>query len=223
MTPDYRQLVQTTEPADEPVTLPEAKAHLRVTFDRDDLLIGSQISAAREWVEGEVNRALVTRSYDLSFDAFYPLSNPFPGYGLGLWTAQLAPERPFLPISGEIRPPKPPLIAVDSIRYLDPDGIPTVLDPSRYKVLAGGRLPGTICPAYGLSWPASRVEIGSVVISYRAGYGSPQDVPRALKAAILLMAGNLYRNREATTDVAQVEVPFAVRSLLSKYRWKVIG
>lgn len=220
MTPDYRALVQTTDPVAEPVTLDEAKAHLRVTFPGDDLLIGAQISAAREWVEGEVNRALVERSIDLYFDAFWP-TTLIPAVDWRL--DQCYQERPFLPIWGEIRLPMPPLIAVDSIRYVDLDGNPAILDPSAYSAIPGGKLPGTLTPARGLCWPLCSVQAGSVVISYRAGYGSPGAVPAALKAAILLMVASLYRNREPTTDVAQVEVPFTIRALLSKYRWRAVG
>ena len=43
----------------EPLTLKEAKAHLRVEFDDDDLLIESLIVAAREWAEGFLNLPLV--------------------------------------------------------------------------------------------------------------------------------------------------------------------
>lgn len=210
----YRAFTQTSEPAEEPVTLDQAKAHLRVSGDDDDELIGDQIAAAREWVEKEVNRALVTRSYDLRFDAFAQAAPPW------FLLDPRSQERPYLPIWGTIRLPKPPLVSVDAIEYLDLDGVARTLDPSAYKVVTGGRLPGWLSPAYGRSWPPCRVEMGSVVISITCGYGGRQDVPRALQRAILLMVGGLYRFREPVTDVAMIEVPFGVKGLLSTYRWK---
>jgi peptide/nickel transport system permease protein len=52
----------TTAPASEPITLTEAKAHLRVDFDDDDTLITAMIAAARGYVEEHCNRALLTQT-----------------------------------------------------------------------------------------------------------------------------------------------------------------
>ena len=46
----------------EPVTLAEAKSHLRVYYDTDDSYISSLITAAREYAEAFQNRLLVARS-----------------------------------------------------------------------------------------------------------------------------------------------------------------
>lgn len=211
MRPQIRNLVQTSEPAEEPVDLARVKSHLNVSIDDDDDLITGYIAAAREWCEKELRRAFVTRSYDVLFDGFYSFPREF-----------LTPEwqeRPSLPIWGAIQLPKPPLIAIDAITYLDPNGNPTVLPPSQYRVIKGGRGAGTLTPAYGFSWPISRIEIGSVVISYHAGYGTAQNVPQAIQSAILLIVGGLYRFREPVTDVAMIPIPFTVKALLSTHRW----
>lgn len=50
------------ESGSEPVTLAEAKAHLYVTFSADDSLITSLIKAARQWVEGQINKSLVSKT-----------------------------------------------------------------------------------------------------------------------------------------------------------------
>lgn len=47
----------------EPVSLAEAKAHLRVTHDEDDALLGAQITSAREVIELETGVALVEAEY----------------------------------------------------------------------------------------------------------------------------------------------------------------
>ena len=59
-----------TPPTGEPVSLAEAKLHLRVDVDDDDALIGSIISAARQAAETLTGRQLITSRWKLVLDAF---------------------------------------------------------------------------------------------------------------------------------------------------------
>ena len=59
-----------TPPAEEPVSLAEAKQHLRVDGGDDDLLIGSLITAARQAAETKTGRQLITARWKLVLDAF---------------------------------------------------------------------------------------------------------------------------------------------------------
>lgn len=58
----------TTAATVEPITLAQAKAHLRVSHDGDDSLITAIIPAAREIVELETGRALAIASYEWTPD-----------------------------------------------------------------------------------------------------------------------------------------------------------
>jgi len=55
-------------PAVEPVTLDEAKAHLKVDTTDDDALIATLISAARAKAEWHTGRAFVTQGWTLWLD-----------------------------------------------------------------------------------------------------------------------------------------------------------
>ena len=68
----YRSLTRQTPPAVEPVTLSEAKAHLRVDSTDDDAYIATLITAAREWVEAYLDRTLVHTQWVMRFDRFPP-------------------------------------------------------------------------------------------------------------------------------------------------------
>src|SRR5690606_26519144 len=94
-----------------------------------------------------------------------------------------------------INVPLPPLQTVDSIAYIDPDGQTQTLDPQTYDVDAVG---GRVAPAYGEAFPATRAVQNAVTVRFTAGYTS---VPEPIRAAMLLIIGDLYANREGQQDV----------------------
>lgn len=160
-----------TPPAEEPVSLEEAKLHLKQEVEEDDDLIEAMIAAAREWAESYLNRALVTQTIRLSLPCF-------PG---GCQVIEL---------------PRPRLIEVTELAYVDGDGADQVMTEDRYQVDIR-REPGRLAPAYGLSWPATRRVFNAVSVTYQAGYGDADDVPQCVKRAMLVMIGGLYENRQA--------------------------
>ena len=219
MTPflgQVQNLTQTSDPAEEPVTLAVAKAHCKVDIPDDDAYIGMLIAVARERCEAEIHRAFVSRTYLLSLDGF-----PFAGAP----TVSQAINSERLPniCFGKIRIPKPPLLSIDSITYVDNDGITQPLGPSLYLVQSGGKLQGVVTPAYGLAWPVARYQLGSVSVAYTAGYGPASSVPASIGLAMLLCIGHWYRNREAVSAVAMAEIPMGAKYLLSAFDWGSYG
>ena len=61
--------------------------------------------------------------------------------------------------------------------------------------------------------------MNAVNVTFVAGYGGASAVPSSFKQAIQLLAGHWYENREAVSEVAFKEVPFAVTCLLESERW----
>jgi uncharacterized phiE125 gp8 family phage protein len=212
----FQNLAVLTPPTEEPVSLATAKLHLRQTLAYDDALIGALITAARELIEKETRRALVTRTYQLRM-------NRFPFYVPAFAMNPLVFERMPMGTYGQIHVPKPPLIVVNSINYIDPQGTMQLLDPSQYQVDSGGVLQGTIAPAYGLYFPQTRWQLDCVLVSYDAGYGRPADVPASLQQAMLLLIGTWYRNREAATEAKFSELTLGARALLSSFQWGSYG
>lgn len=164
-------------PEEEPITLSDAKSHLRVTTDADDTLISLWIAAAREQVEGLTGRALLPQTWELRIDRF-------PGW-------RRAVE---LPIA--------PLLAVQSIAYSAADGTLTTVDASGYDVLQSGgprAMPGRVLLSPAALWPIARARDAQAVrITYQAGYADAASVPAALRSAVLLLLGELYESREAS-------------------------
>ncbi|MGB9826601.1 MAG: head-tail connector protein [Desulfofundulus sp.] len=157
----FSGLVLITPPVAEPISLAEAKAHLRVDIIDDDNLITALITAAREYCEGFQNRAYITQTWQLWLDAW--------------------------PEDSEIRIPRPPLQAVNSIKYYSADNAEYVLPPSDYIVDKVGE-PGRIVLAYGKSWPSITLRpANAVCVEFKAGYGDDAGkVPQKVKDAMII-------------------------------------
>lgn len=175
-----------TPPASEPVTLAEAKLHLRVDGTTEDALISSLIVAARQGAEHLTDRALMTQTLELSLDGFPSV----------------------------IKLPRPPLVSVTSVKYVDQAGAEQTLVSTDYQLDAASE-PARLMPAYGETWPTTRNQVNAVTIRYQAGYTT---VPDQIKSWMLLRIGMLYANRESVaTGISVAQVPYVDR-LLDAYR-----
>lgn len=180
-----------TAPAVEPVTLTEAKAHLRVDHTDEDTLITALIPAARQLAEMHSRRAFVTRTLDAALDDW--------------------------PYDDVIELAYPPLASVTSITYLDDAGDSHTMSSDDYFVDTISQ-PGRICLADDANWPAETLRRrAAITIRYVCGYGLAAAVPQNYKAAILLLIGHLFENREAVivgAGLSATAIPLAVDALL---------
>jgi len=267
-------LEATVEPQVEPLSLTEAKAHLRVEVSTDDDLITSLIKVARQYAEAVTGRQLSVATLRLTLDEF-PSEN-----------------------DEQITLLRPPVHYISSISYVDTDGVTQTVDSSDYQ-LDRATEPARLRPAYGTSWPSARDQMAAVTIDYVAGYvtqftvdastdvltwsgRTPVDgeavvlsnsggtlpgglatlttyyvrdvsgstcklaassggaaiditdtgtgthfigsVPPPILAAMKLLIGHLYENREATSEAKLTSVPLAVAALLAPWRvnWESI-
>lgn len=183
-------------PATEPVTLAELKDHLRVAVADDDNYLSGLLVAATDQIELLTRRAFIARTMTLKLDAW--------------------PE--------VIELPRPPLIAVSSVAYIDTAGASQIMPASDYDVDTTST-PGRLAPAFGVAWPAARDQLGAITVTYEAGYddgGSPQDaarVPALAKHAIKHLAGHWYDQRAAVVvGTIPAEMPFAIAVMVASLK-----
>jgi uncharacterized phiE125 gp8 family phage protein len=98
--------ILTTPPAAEPVSLAEAKAHLRVTHAEDDAYIGALIKTARQSVESETGLGLMPQGWSLFLDDW--------------------------PCDGIVKIPLAPVLAVTEVKIYGADNMGVTLDPASY-------------------------------------------------------------------------------------------
>lgn len=153
---------RTTGPGDDPVTLAEAKAKLRLTGTTHDEELTRQLKAATELTEQATARAIITQSYTVYLDKF--------------------PEDPILLH-------RKPIQSVTSIKYQDEDDVQQTLASSVYIFDQHRR---EITLDYNQTWPNVLEQRNAIEILYVAGYGDASAVPSAIKEAVLCLTAAMF-------------------------------
>ena len=181
--------VRTSAPAATPITLTEAKAHLRVGHTAEDTLIGIYIDAATATLDGWtgiLGRCIVTQTWRQDFDGFYD----------------------------DMRLPFPDVQSV-TVAYYDTANTSQTLGSGNYVLV---NYPGgaSVQLAEGGSFPATYDRPDAVRVTLVAGYGAASAVPAALKAAMLLHVGVMFTARGDADGSG--ELPPAYHALIAPYR-----
>lgn len=177
------------ESSTEPVSLAEAKTHLKMDdIDADDDYITALIPAARAAAERETNRELIERTWDFKMAAF-----PVDEFAL----------------------PKAPVASVTSIKYIDGDGVEQTVADSVYSVHADSTSP-FVYLKYDNTWPSPREQMDAVTVRFVTGYS---EIPDPIKVAIKLIIADLYDNRSSAVMGSIVTpTTRTAQKLLAPYR-----
>lgn len=182
-----------SEPSIEPVSLVEAREHLRVTHTDEDALIAGLITAARVTVETITRRSFITQTWKLYLDRF--------------------------PASRGIRLPHTPVQSVSHIKYYDEDGIQQTFPASDYWLDAVSA-PARLSLKESKDWEDTEADrLNAVEIQYVAGYGSaPSQVPAPIRHAMKLLVAHLYENPDIVSAGQLSVIPMSCDFLLAPYR-----
>jgi len=192
----YRSLKRASQPVVEPVSLSDAKTHLRVDTESDDDQILALITAAREWCENYTQRTFVHTQWTMTFDTFP-------------WEIEL-PRPPVAVASGN---------TATTITYAMEGGGTATLATSEYRVDRTSE-PGVIRTVYAGTWPSHLLDRNSISVTWWGGYGEDgTKVPKVVRAAILMLVAYWYERRLAADQVAATAVPFGVSSMLDSIKW----
>lgn len=182
-------LIQTAPPETEPITVAEAKTHLRVTHDSDDVYIGKLIAAARRACEQRLNLRLITQNWSLYVDR-WP--------GIGALMLCLAP-----------------VSAIDDVVIYGEDGTPALLDPAHY-VLDHVSRPARLALRADRPRPQPGRMLNGIEVKMTVGFGSAAaDVPPEIRQAILVTVAHWYDRRGEGEGAS---LPLAALELLTPHR-----
>jgi uncharacterized phiE125 gp8 family phage protein len=187
-----------TAPDALPVSVDEAKAHLRLSHDDDDAVIGPMIQAAVAYLDGHagvLGRCMVTQTWRQDFPAW--------------------------PGDRQLRLPMPDVDADSvAITYLDGDGAEQTVSAGSFEVVEDA-IGSVVVLRRGFNFPTLEDDrVAPVWVTFDAGFGEPADVPAAARHAILLIVGDMYENRENTVvgQVTVSELPLGAHMLIAPLR-----
>ncbi|MBB3142822.1 head-tail connector protein [Halomonas organivorans] len=185
------------------ITLAEAKLHLRLitspdeaeSYTAEDGLIQALIDAAYRHAEERTRQVFQQVERTLALDGF-PAGD------------------------GAIALPWTPVASVDSVDYIDPAGTNQSLDANALRLDARPLYP-TLAPQWGSEWPSTIDEPESVTLTATTG---PDTTPPDVRAALLLLIGHFYENREAVAiGTIATDIPLGVEMLLAPHIIHAVG
>ena len=194
-----------TPPTAEPLSLAEARAHMRVDHFDEDGVIAGLILAARQHIEQETGLALCTQTLRGTLDAF--------------------------PAGKAMALPAHPVQSVTAVRYHNEAGTLIEWSAAEWETDLSGIVP-RIAPRNGFAWPTPGKKLGAVQVEFVAGYGGPELVrsacmtgcgpelvPQPVMQALRILVAHYYEHRElVVTGTIVNELPMAVKALLAPYR-----
>ena len=179
-----------SQPSLEPVTLSEAKAHLRFESADEDTIISELITAARRYLEQIAGVVLITQSWRQYEDCW--------------------------PVSRCLNLKINPVRSVQSITVYDADGSPQIVPPGDYQIDVVSE-PARI---YLTSDLRPGQTLNGIEVDFTAGFGDTAvDVPDTLKRAILLLTAHWFEFRGAVTPREQpVSIPPGFEALIAPFK-----
>lgn len=179
-----------TAPSTEPLTYAEAKAYLRLNDDSEQTFVTSLIVVARQLVEDQIWRPLISQVMSMNFDKSELTTQV---YNIN----------------------KSPLISVDSVTYYDLNNTLQTLAATQYE----SDIYGNPARFRIKTMPQVYDRMNALQVTFTCGYANAASVPTPIKQAMYMIIGHYYENRQDVVTGTQVnEIPMASKYLLEPYR-----
>lgn len=168
------------------IDLAAAKNHLKIDFTDDDTIIPGFIDSAIEEAENFTGTNIKAAKYTIKFNG---------------WIQNME-----LKLS--------PVQSIESIKYYDDNDTIQILDAADYQLLQMDKLTTVINYHDADDLPDVYEKAAAIEIKLTTGYAEGKT-PFSIKAAILLILGDLYENREDKPH----GLPSRSKALLRPYRF----
>lgn len=188
-------LIEETAPAAAALPVAALRHHLRLGsgFEMaddpaEDNALAGFLRAAIATIEARTGKVLLTRRFRMQLDD---------------WRDRLGQSLPLAPV-----------IEVERIEIDDGKGVATELAPENWRLIQDSQRP-MILPAGVILPHVPRT--GSVIITFRAGFGDSWDkVPADLAQAVMMLAARYHEDR--SFEGSPSAMPFGVSALIERWR-----
>jgi uncharacterized phiE125 gp8 family phage protein len=189
----WSPIVVATAPVAEPMTLAQAKAHLRVDDDSQDALIGDHIKTARAHIERLTGLRLYTQTLTLRCSEWADLAH--------------------LPVA--------PIQSL-TVTYTDTAGATQTLSAAVYEDRLYGLEPG-LALKFNQAWPDIRLGSLITVVAVAGFGNADAQEPAILQAMRLLIGDFFsFRETASETATSAIQTAGSVEALLANHRFHLI-
>ncbi len=223
-----RTIVAATE---EPITVAEAKAHLRVTYSAEDGYIQGLIRSATDWAQTFTRRILVNTQVSIRLDRFpesgeaMELRGDITGRWFSIKPNAARRKKEASKRDRSVMLPGGFVTAVNEIAYADELGDPQTLEgPTSSPVGTDYTEDLTddewafVYPESTVGWPSVEPSmVNAVLVDYQAGWLSPLEVPDSIKQAIKFKVGDMFTIRDSGDAKNRSSLIKVAENLLEPY------
>lgn len=215
---------------DDPITVSDAKAHLRITYSAEDGYISNLIKAASDWAQVFTGRIFMNTTVGIRTDRFPESgeSAELTGGPLGHWfyiKPNTGRKKEADKRDRSILLPGGNVSSVNQIAYTDDLGAPQILTGPTSPA------PGTdyqedltddewafIYPDHVVGWPDVDHNVtNAVLIDYDVGYPTALDIPDSIKQAIRFKVADLFNIRDTLDAGSKSQLLNVAENLLEPY------
>lgn len=186
--------IRVTAPTDRPVSVEDVRMNSYVDHYDDDPLLDVLIDAAVSHLDGytgTLGRCMVNQSWRQDYhDWAWRFRLPFPD------------------------------VSSVTITYQDTDNATQTVSSDDYEIIDDAQGSAVVFRDTFLEPSLYGDMVAPITVTMTVGYGTAADVPEPLKAAIKLMVGHWYHNREATGSAEAL--PYGFDMLIAPYRRGVV-
>lgn len=174
------------------VAVADVRAQLAVADDSLDALITPAIAAATDQFQRDTGVQLLEAEYRLDLDGW--------------------------PEDDLVRIPRPPLVTVDEVTYIDSDGVEQTLIADTDFYLDSSGLFAILEPV--TSWPSVKSRRNAISVTFTCGYLSGAGtLPDSISRALIEFAAHFIINRGGYGDARLLPVPMGIERAI--HSWKV--